>query len=89
MSLVESVETMGLEQRHTTVSSTINDSVTTVTVASTDGFDDSGFIRIGTEVIAYTGKTATTFTGLTRGSAGTTAASQVHSKYISRNRYNR
>ncbi len=75
ISLVESVETMGLEQRHTTVSSTINDSVTTVTVASTDGFDDSGFIRIGTEVIAYTGKTATTFTGLTRGSAGTTAAS--------------
>ena len=75
VSLVESVETMGLEQRHTTVSSTINDSVTTLTVASTDGFDDSGFIRIGTEVIAYTGKTATTFTGLTRGSAGTTAAS--------------
>ena len=59
---------MGLEQRHTTVSSNINDTVTSVTVASTTGFEDSGFIRIGTEVIAYTGKTATTFTGLTRGS---------------------
>ena len=30
ISLVESVEAMGLEQRHTTVSSTINDSVTSV-----------------------------------------------------------
>ncbi len=74
ISLVESVESMGLEQRHTTVSSTINDSVTSVTVASTEGFEDSGFIRIGTEVIAYTGKTATSFTGLSRGVAGTTAA---------------
>ena len=82
ISLVESVETMGLEQRHTTVSSGINDTVTSVTVASTTGFEDSGFIRIGTEVIAYTGKTATTFTGLTRGSAGTTAASHSSSANI-------
>ena len=46
-----------------------------LTVDSTEGFEDNGFIRIGKEVIAYTGKTATTFTGLTRGVAGTTAAS--------------
>jgi hypothetical protein len=34
----------------------------------------NGFIRIGNELIAYTGKTATSFTGLTRGVGGTTAA---------------
>jgi hypothetical protein len=38
-----------------------------VTVASTANFSSSGSIHIGTEQIAYTGKTATTFTGCTRG----------------------
>ena len=75
VSLVTSIETMGLEKRTTEVNGAINDTVTTVTVDSTTGFEDSGFIRIGTEVLAYTGKTATSFTGLTRGAAGTTAAS--------------
>ena len=78
VSLVESVETMGLETRTTAVNdgSGINNSVTSVTVDSTTGFEDSGFIRVGTEIMAYTGKTATTFTGLTRGAGGTTA--QAH-----------
>ena len=75
VSLIESVETMGLETRTTDVASGINDSATTLTVDSTEGFEDNGFIRVNKEVIAYTGKTATTFTGLTRGAAGTTAAS--------------
>ena len=56
-----------------TLSSTINDSVTTITVASTTGFDTSGVIRIDDEDIAYTGKTSTTFTGLTRGYGLTSA----------------
>lgn len=56
-------------------SNNINDSVTTVTVDSTAGFPISGFIRIEDEDILYTGKTATTFTGLVRGSYNTTAAS--------------
>ncbi len=40
---------------------------TTVTVKSTSLFDSSGEIHIGTECIGYTGTTATTFTGCTRG----------------------
>ncbi len=44
------------------------------TVASTAGFAESGSLIIGTELITYTGKTATTFTGLTRGAFSTTAA---------------
>ena len=73
VSLVESVETMGLETRTTDVAANTTNTATTITVDSTVGFEDSGFIRIGTEVLSYTGKTATTFTGLTRGAAGTTA----------------
>ena len=78
VSLVESVETMGLETRTTAVNNGagITAAATSMTVDSTVGFEDSGFIRVGTEVMSYTGKTATTFTGLTRGAGGTTA--QIH-----------
>ena len=78
VSLVESIETMGLETRTTAVNdgSGITAAATSMTVDSTDGFEDTGFIRVGTEVMSYTGKTATTFTGLTRGAGGTTA--QIH-----------
>lgn len=47
---------------------------TTITVQSTTGFPTAGTILIGTEQITYTGTTATTFTGCTRGANGTTAA---------------
>lgn len=40
---------------------------TTATLRSTSAFGASGVVYIGTEAIAYTGKTATTLTGLTRG----------------------
>ena len=53
----------------------INDSVTTITVDSTSGFSSSGYIAIETEIIQYTGTTATTFTGCTRGSLSTDASS--------------
>ena len=78
VSLVESVETMGLETRTTAINdgAGITAAATSMTVDSTVGFEDSGFIRVGTEVMSYTGKTATTFTGLTRGAGGTTA--QIH-----------
>ncbi|MDC0549526.1 flagellar hook-basal body complex protein [Alphaproteobacteria bacterium] len=78
VSLVESVESMGLETRATAVNNGagITAAATSITVDSTVGFEDSGFIRVGTEVMSYTGKTATTFTGLTRGAGGTTA--QIH-----------
>ena len=52
-----------------------NVSTTPIQVASTNLFESSGHLLIGTELIAYTGKTATTFTGITRGVYGTTNTS--------------
>ena len=63
------------EIESTTTSTTHTDSVTTITVASTTGFDSAGTIVIGNETITYTGVTSTTFTGCTRGASSTTAAS--------------
>ncbi len=76
ISLVESIETLGLETRTTLIDNTSNitATATSITVDSTAGFEDNGYIRIEKELIHYTGKTATTFTGLTRGTGGTTAA---------------
>ncbi len=51
----------------TYLNATIDNDDTTVTVKSTSAFASSGTIHIGTEAIAYTGKSATTFTGCTRG----------------------
>tara|TARA_Y100000593_G_scaffold70064_2_gene128603 strand:- start:6236 stop:7177 length:942 start_codon:yes stop_codon:yes gene_type:complete len=60
----------------TTTSTTHTDSVETITVASTSGFDSSGTLHIGNEEITYTAiGSSTTFTGCTRGAGGTTAAS--------------
>ena len=50
-----------------------NPTLTTITVDSTTGFPTTGKIIIGEEIISYTGKTSTTFTGCVRGSSGTTA----------------
>ena len=55
----------------------INNSVTTVTVDSTTSFPASGIIDIDSELITYTAKTATDFTGCVRGTNGTTAASHL------------
>ena len=51
----------------TTITSTVDRNDTTVNVKSTAEFPASGEIYIGTECIGYTGKTAATFTGCTRG----------------------
>ena len=59
----------------TTTTTTHTDSVTTITVSSTSGFDRAGTIVVGNETITYTGTTSTTFTGCTRGASSTTAAS--------------
>jgi len=45
-----------------------------ITVASTASFPNFGYIVIGSEFITYTGKTATTFTGVTRAAIASTAA---------------
>ena len=55
----------------------INNSVTTITVDSTTGFPAAGTILIDSELITYTGKTATDFTGCGRGASGTTAVSHL------------
>lgn len=58
----------------TTLSESHTDSVTTITVSSTTGFDSSGTLFIGNEQVTYTGTTSTTFTGVTRGTSSTTAS---------------
>lgn len=60
----------------------IDASVTSVTVDSTAGFPMQGWIRIDSEEMRYTGKTATTFTGLTRGDFNTTAATHADDAVI-------
>ena len=62
----------------TTLNGAIDDSVTTITIVSTTGFDASGSIQIEKEWISYTGKTATTFTGCTRGQEGTIAIAHAN-----------
>ena len=57
----------------TTLDGALTDSATTITVASTTGFDSTGTIFIENEQITYTGTTSTTFTGATRGANDTTA----------------
>lgn len=59
----------------TQLDGSVNSSVTTLTVDRTSAFPSSGTVLIDSEQITYTGKTATTFTGCTRGANGTTAAS--------------
>ena len=60
-----------------TLSSGINASVTSLTMASSTSFASSGTVQIGNELITYTGNSGGTLSGLTRGATGTTAA--IHS----------
>ena len=53
-----------------TLGADLTSSVTTVTVADTTGWPSSGALYAGAERITYTGTTAATFTGCTRGVAG-------------------
>jgi hypothetical protein len=54
----------------TTISSEASQNDTTINVVSTTGFSTAGALFIEAELITYTGKTATSFTGCTRGAAG-------------------
>ena len=58
-----------------TLSSSINASVTSLTMTSSSSFPSSGTVLIGSELITYTGNSGGTLSGLTRGALGTTAAS--------------
>jgi len=66
----------------TTLSGDINQSVTTINVVSTTGFSTSGAIIIESEIITYTGITATSFTGCTRGAAGSSSTSHLTGAYV-------
>jgi hypothetical protein len=62
----------------TTLSASINSNSTNpIAVVSTNNFSASGYIRIGSEIIQYTGKTSTSFTGITRGVAGSNGANHT------------
>lgn len=56
-----------------------------ITVLSTYGFSAAGSILIDTEIITYTGVTATTFTGCTRGAAGSSAATHARGAVVYQN----
>jgi hypothetical protein len=64
-----------LGQFTSTLSSSINTSVTSLTMASSSSFPSTGTVIVGSELITYTGNSGGTLSGLTRGALGTTAAS--------------
>jgi len=66
----------------TTLSANINNAVTTIPVVSTTGFQNAGALLIGAELITYTGKTATSFTGCFRGQYGSSNAAHVSGVYV-------
>lgn len=72
------VPNVGLTQ----LNGSIDNIVTTITVDSTAAFTATGTLAIDSELITYTGKTPTTFTGCTRGVSGTTAASHLDNAYV-------
>ena len=57
------------------LTSDINDSVTTIPVATSNPFTTSGTVQIEDEKIIYTGVDGTNLTGATRGASSTSAAS--------------
>lgn len=59
----------------TTLSTTVNAAATTFSVGSTTGFLNHGVLYIESEIVYYSGKTGSAFTGITRGTGGSTAAS--------------
>jgi hypothetical protein len=59
----------------TTLTSAMNSNTTNpIQVVDTTGFNAPGYIRIGTEIIAYTGISGNSFTGITRGVASSNAS---------------
>jgi len=67
----------------TTTTATLTAGSATVPVSSTTGFATNGRIQIDSEKIDYTGVTGTSFTGLVRGAAGTTASAHLLNAVVS------
>ncbi len=61
----------------TRLSSDITSTASTMEVITTSGFLSADYVFIGNEIICYTGLTATSFTGLSRGCKSTTADSHA------------
>ncbi len=61
----------------TTLSVSINDSATSITLTDASSFSNSGTILLGTEQITYSGKVANVLTVSARGANGTSAASHT------------
>ena len=61
----------------TTLNGDITNSATTITLTSASGFSASGTVRIGDELITYTGISTNDLTGCTRGTNSTTAVAHV------------
>jgi hypothetical protein len=65
-----------------TITAAVGANDTTINVTSTAGFPTAGYLRVEGEGIDYTGKTSTTFTGLTRRSgyynSGTASSDTTH-----------
>ena len=57
----------------------------TITVDSTTGFSTSGSIQINDELFTYTGVTSSSFTGVTRATASSTAAAHTINVVVSEN----
>jgi len=66
----------------TTLTAGISNADTTIPVVSTANFQTAGTILIGSELINYTGKTATSFTGCTRGQYGSSNAAHLTGVYV-------
>ena len=61
----------------TTLNGAITDSDTTITLTDASSFSSSGSVRIGDEIITYSGKSSNDLTGCTRGTNGTTAVAHA------------
>jgi hypothetical protein len=70
---------------YTTLTNAIpnSSSTATIVVGSTAGFASAGTILIEQELIRYTGKTPTTFTGITRSTYGSSGSSHAAGVYVS------
>ncbi len=58
---------------------------TTISVDNTIGFPEEGLAKVGNEIFFYTGKTDTSFTGISRGVSGNTSLGDLYqtSKFVS------
>lgn len=68
---------VAVNDKFTTLTSPVLIPDTTINVVSTTGFPVSGLITIESEVISYSGVTASSFTGCVRGQDGTSAATHA------------